>query len=128
MTEAVQFLGNVEQIMKTHVSTVYADQSITKVRAVVEANNGEPVPVISTDNTLIGMITADDVLMDGPSTAGQLASHPRMTVAPHESAFSVAKRMLSRRVDWVPVLRNRKLVGTISRSCILSAFGEVHRV
>lgn len=128
MTEAVQFLGNVEQIMRTHVSTVSVDQPVSAVRAVIKSNDGDPVPVVAADNTLVGVITADSVLVDGPVTARQLAARPRMTVAPHESAFSVANRMISRRIDWVPVIKNSKLVGTISRRCILSAFGETHRV
>ena len=126
MTESIQFLSSVEQIMRTHVSTVSAGQPITEIRAVIEANDGDPVPVIDADNKLVGVVTIEDVLLDGPSTARQIASHPRMTAAPHESAFSVVSRMLSRRVDWVPVLKDRKLVGAISRRCILSAFGEMH--
>lgn len=127
MRESVPFLSNVEQIMKTHVATVTANQSVSTVRAIAEENDGNPVPVVDQDNRMIGVVTADKLLVDGTSTAGQLASHPRMTVAPHESAFSVASRMLSRRVDWVPVIQNRKLVGTISRDCILAAFGETNR-
>lgn len=127
MTEAVQYLSNVGHIMKTRIATVTADQPIAAARKIVEANEGDPVPVIDANDRLIGVITGDDLLMDGPSTAGQISSHPRMTVAPHESAFSVVTRMLSRRVDWVPVLQNRKLVGTISRGCILAAFGETQR-
>ncbi len=124
MTEQIQFLSSVQQIMSTGLSTVSADQSVSALRKAVEASDGDPVPVVDGDDTLVGVVTANDVLHDGPSTAGQLASHPRMTVAPHESAFSVVSRMLSRRVDWVPVLKDRKLVGAISRRVVLSAFGE----
>lgn len=127
MTEAVQFLSSVEQIMRTQVPTVSADHPVSEVRDIIEANSGEPVAVLRPDSTLIGVITSDKLLMDGPSTAGQLTSHPRMTVSPHESAFSVARRMLARRVDWVPVLQNRRFVGIISRRCILAAFGEQQR-
>ncbi len=128
MTEAVQFLSDVEQIMRTAVPAAYADQPISAVKKIARDNDGDPVPVIESDHTLRGVINADSLIFDGPSTAGQLASHPRMTVAPHESAFSVARRMISRRVDWVPVVKDRKLVGTVTRSCILSAFGELNRV
>ncbi len=128
MTEASQYLSSVEQIMRTQPLSVFADDSIAVVKKVFDATDGEPVPVVDATDTLIGVITASDLLVDGLSTARQLATHSRMTVAPHESAFSVASRMLRRRVDWVPVVKNRKLVGTITRNCILSAFGEMHAV
>ena len=127
MTQSIQFLSNVEQIMKTRVVAVSINQSVRESRTIVERNNGDPVAVVDVNDNLIGVITWTDVLTNEPTTAGKLASHPRMTVGPHESAFSVISRMLSRRVDWVPVIANRKLVGTISRRCIMSAFGELHR-
>ncbi|MDA0232087.1 MAG: CBS domain-containing protein [Chloroflexi bacterium] len=122
----MQFLSSVEHIMNAHSPVIHKDESIASARAVIDANNGNPVAVVGPDGALVGMLSSDALLRDGPATAGQLASRARMTVAPHESAFSVVSRMLSRRIDWVPVIKQGKVVGTISRSCVKSAFGETH--
>lgn len=124
MTQLKQFMSSVEHIMLSPATVVSPNESTANVRTVLENNDGDPVAVVNPDYSLKGIITTDAVLFDGPSTAGQLALAPRMTVAPHESAFSVVSRMLKRRIDWVPVLRDGKLVGTISRRCVMSAFGE----
>ncbi len=114
--------------MDTGVSSVCDDEPISSVRKLFRSNDGRPVAVVDRRNTLVGILTSDDVLVDDSMTAGQLAAHVRMTVGPNESAFSAVSRMLARNVDWVPVLRNRKLVGSLSRDCVLEAFGETRAI
>ena len=126
MTESLQFLSSVQHIMDPHAPVVSADESITNARAAIEANGGNPVAVVGSDGVFKGMLSSDSLLLNGPSPVGLLATRARMTVAPHESAFSVVSRMLARRIDWAPVLNQGKFVGTISRSCVMSAFGESH--
>ena len=128
MTQSKQFLSSVEHIMSSPATAVSSSDSAASVRSAIEANDGDPVAVVNPDNSFKGVVSIDAVLFDGPSTAGQLALTPRMTVAPHESAFSVISRMLKRRIDWVPVLQGGKLVGTISRSSVTSAYGETYSI
>lgn len=125
MTQPAQFMSNVEHIMTAAGHVVSSEDSISTARAAIEANDGKPVPVVNADYSLKGVVTGDALLMDGPATAGQLAVAPRMTVASHESAFSVVSRMLRRNVEWVAVIKDGKLVGTVSRDCVMSAFGEM---
>ncbi len=126
MTQSIQFMSSVEHIMTPPVTVVSPHDSAEDARAAIQANDGDPVAVVTSDNQLNGIVSADAVLFDGPSTVGQLSTTPRMTVTPHESAFSVVSRMLRRRIDWVPVLQEGKLVGTISRKGVMSAFGETY--
>ena len=128
MTTQAQFLSDVAHIMDPHPTIVSADTPAHHARTIVDDNNGEPVAVLSRDGKFHGVLTSDALLMDGPYTAGDLASRTRMTVAPHESAFSVVSRMLSRRVDWVPVLKNGTLVGILTRRSVLAAYGELRPV
>lgn len=128
MTESVRFLSSVEHIMNGLAPVVPADTPVTAAREIVEANSGNPVAVVGPNNTFKGMLTSEMLLSDSARTAGQVAVRARMTAAPHESAFSVVSRMLSRRVEWVPVLKSGQFVGSLSRRCVMSAFGEVHSV
>ncbi len=127
MTETMQFLSSVEHIMNARVPVVFADESIPNAKAIVEANDGDPVAVIDAHRSLVGVLAEDSLLEQQPITAGEAAFAPRMTAAFHESAFSVVSRMLSRHVDWVPVLKQGKFIGAVSRRCVMSAFGESHR-
>jgi CBS domain-containing protein len=113
--------------MDVHSPVVSVDESIANARAVIKANGGSPVALVGPEGEFKGVLSSGALLVDGPNTAGQLGERARMTVAPHESAYSVVSRMLSRRIDWVPVLKQGKLVGTISRDCVMSAFGETVR-
>ncbi|MDA0676764.1 MAG: CBS domain-containing protein [Chloroflexi bacterium] len=128
MTTQAQFLSDVAHIMDVHLTIVSADTPAYQARSIIEANNGEPAAVLSSDGKFKGVLTSDALMVDGPFTAGDLASRVRMTVAPHESAFSVISRMLSRRVDWVPVLKNGTLVGSLTRRSVLTAYGELRSV
>lgn len=126
MNEPIEFMSSVEHIMNVHVPVIAPGETIRSARAAIEANGGDPVAVVAIDGTFKGMLSSDSLLVDGPMTVGKLTSRVRMTVGPHESAFAVVSRMLARRVDWVPVLKEGKFLGTISRSCVTAAFGEMH--
>jgi CBS domain-containing protein len=128
MTTQAQFLSDVAHIMDIHTPVVSSDMPAHEARAVITDNDDEPIAVVSQDGKFRGVLTSDSLLVDGPYTTGDLMKRARMIVAPHESAFSVISRMLSRRVDWVPVLKNGTLVGSLSRHSVLAAYGEMHRV
>ena len=124
MTQAIQYLSSVEQIMDARTATIDPQRSAADARSLMDDAGGLPVPVVDERRNFVGVLTADDLFMDGPAVVGQMARRPRMTVAPHESAYSVISRMIARRIDWVPVVRGRKFVGALTRNGVLAAFGE----
>ena len=126
MTQSPTYLSNAGHIMDIHPPVVYADEPVTAARAMVEANAGEPVAVIERDGIFVGVLLPGSVLLDSLSTAGMLASRVRMRVTPNEPAFGVVSRMLARRVEWVPVIEDGKLLGIITRRCVRTAFGETY--
>lgn len=128
MTQSIQFLSSVEHIMNCYGPVASTDDSVANAKAMIEANDGNPVPVVERDGTFVGVLSSESLRMDGPSPVGKMTTRARMTVAPHESAFSVVSRMLTRRIDWAPVINQGKVVGTISRACVMSAFGETRNV
>ncbi|MGH3182700.1 MAG: CBS domain-containing protein, partial [Streptosporangiaceae bacterium] len=65
-------------------------------------------------------------------TAGDLMTHPAVTVRPEESLEHAARLMYTRRVKRLPVVdADRHLAGIISRADVLSVFdrtdGAIHR-
>jgi CBS domain-containing protein len=128
MTTPAQFLSDVAHIMDVHLTIVSADTPADSARSIIDDNNGEPAAMLSSYGKFKGVLTSEALLVDGPFTAGDVASRARMTVAPHESAFCVLSRMSSRRVDWVPVLKNETLEGSLTRRSVLAAYGELRPV
>ena len=90
--------------------------------------DGRPVAVVDHEHRLIGTLTETDDLADERMTAGQVASRARRVASPGDSAFDVASSMLEKNVDWIPVVSDGKLVGSLSRDCVLAAFGEMRAI
>jgi CBS domain-containing protein len=126
MTQSPPFLSSVEHIMNDHAPFVYAEETVASVRAAIEANNGAPVAVIEADGRFRGSIDANSVIVDSVATAGALARRAPLTARIGESAFNIVSRMLSRRIEWVPVLESGKLVGVVTRAGVKTAFGETY--
>ncbi len=128
MTQQIQYLSSVEHIMNSDTRWVLADESISSVQEMLNEDHTSPVAVVDHQHRFVGFVNAGDELLDQVLTAGQAAVRARMTVSPDESAFTVVSGMLEKNLDWVPVLHNRKLIGSLSRDCVLSAFGETRAV
>jgi CBS domain-containing protein len=126
MTQSPTYLSNAGHIMDTHTPVVFADDPVSAVGAIFEADSSEPVAVIERDGTFRGVLMPGSVLTGSLATAGMLASRPRMRVSPEEPAFAVVSRMLARRVEWVPVIEQGKFLGVITRRGVRAAFGETY--
>jgi signal-transduction protein with cAMP-binding, CBS, and nucleotidyltransferase domain len=128
MTDSVQVLSSVEHIMNTYAPMVSADESFVNAKAMMNANGGNSVPVVGPDGAFKGVLLSDSLATHGPSSAGRMATSARMTVAPHELAYSMVSLMLARRIEWVPVLKHGQVRWYDSRASVKSAFGEWHTV
>ena len=128
VTQQIQFLSSVEQIMDTDVHWILDDEPISYVRSLFDEGDGRPVAVVDHEHRLIGTLTETDDLADERMTAGQVASRARRVASPGDSAFDVASSMLEKNVDWIPVVSDGKLVGSLSRDCVLAAFGEMRAI
>ncbi|MGH7166844.1 MAG: CBS domain-containing protein [Nitrospiraceae bacterium] len=91
------------------------------------------LPVVERDGELIGIVTEFDLLkavQDGKDlhtvTAQDLMSVVPVTVEEDTAIGDVMKQMIKENVLRVPVVRNRKLVGVISRSDLLHHLIEPH--
>ena len=60
---------------------------------------------------------------DGPATAGDLMTHPAVTISPDDLVQAAARVMHSHRLQRLPVVgREGRLEGIVSRSDVLSVF------
>jgi CBS-domain-containing membrane protein len=138
----------VRDIMTAGVVTVRADTSYRDMVALVRGHRVSGLPVVDDDGKVIGVVSETDLLAteaadpDGhvhpdprtwllhrkrvaadAATAGDLMTHPAVTIGPDERAANAARVMHALKLQRLPVVdRDRRLVGIISRSDVLSVF------
>ena len=140
----------VRDIMTAGVVTVRADTSYRDMVALVRGHRVSGLPVVDDDGKVIGVVSETDLLAteaadpDGhvhpdprtwllhrkrvapdAATAGDLMTHPAVTIGPDERVANAARLMHALKLQRLPVVdRDRRLVGIVSRSDVLSVFGR----
>lgn len=143
-----------QDIMTRDVATVGPDATIGAVIAVMLARHASGVPVVTADGQLAGIITEGDLLRrvetategqsrrsffevllgSGHQATEYVRSHSRrvsdlmtervLSVAENTPLAEVVRLMESKHIRRVPVLRDGKLVGIVSRSDLVRALGR----
>ena len=125
----------VRDIMTTGVVTVRPDTLYRKVAAMLREHRVSGFPVTGDDGKVAGVVTETDLLAlvagrrrrghraAGQATAGDLMSHPAVTVGPDDLVKAAARLMRKQRLQRLPVVdRDGRLAGVVSRSDVLSVF------
>ena len=140
---------NAGDIMTTNVVTVSPDTSITALARLLLDNNISAVPVVDDDGEVVGMVSESDLLgrpsirslrgwwlrlfdeealcLEELAAAKQLRAGDIMTrrvvsVSDRMPIDLIASLLHRRKVKRVPVVRDGKLVGIVSRVDLLDAF------
>ena len=125
----------VRDIMTTGVVTVRPDTPHQTVAAMLRQHRVSGFPVADDDGKVVGVVTETDLvaLVAGrrhrrhraaeQATAGDLMSHPAVTVGPDDPVKTAARLMRKQRLQRLPVVdRDGRLAGVVSRSDVLSVF------
>ncbi len=137
---------NVSDIMTERPATVRLHSTLREVLDLMEQIGCHHLPVLNTENHVIGIISDRDcrLAMNSPYImrerwqdeelvnhlyARMIMSAAPVVIAPEADAEDAAKLMLSRRISCLPVMRDETLVGILTRSDILLAFiGQSERI
>ena len=147
----------VRDIMTTSVVAVQARTPYREMTALFRQHRVSGFPVVDDDGRVTGVVSETDLLAVaaadpdqgahpashgwrphhkqltiGEATAGDLMTHPAVTIGQHELVKSAARLMHSLKLQRLPVVdRDRYLVGIITRSDVLSVFRrtdeDIHR-
>jgi CBS domain-containing protein len=77
------------------------------------------VPVVEEDGTLVGMVSGFDVISKAGATTGEVMSRGVVSVAEDAGVDDVVSLMGLHGIRRVPVTRERRIVGIISRADLL---------
>ena len=119
-----------KDIMKTNVLAVTMDTDIYRaIRTMVE-NNVTGLPVIDEDRALVGIVTEKDVLKllyeieDHPGRVADFMTTPVVAYDQDDDVAAVADGLAAHHFRRVPILRDGRLVGIISRKDIVKRIQE----
>jgi acetoin utilization protein AcuB len=137
---------NVSDIMTERPATVRLHSSLREVLNLMEQIGCHHVPVLNTENHVIGIISDRDcrLAMNSPYimrerwqdeelvnrlTARMIMIPAPIVIPPEADAQEAAALMLQKRISCLPVMRDETLVGIVTRTDILVAFiGQRERV
>ena len=109
--------------------TISAGVTIERIRQMMARGRLRCIPVVENEK-LVGIVTDRDIAFSDASpttTAGLLMTRDLVTVSPRTSIQEAARLLVECEIDALPVLENQRLVGMVTRSDILKAFGDSGR-
>ena len=122
-------------MMNTRIVAVTQDYSARALSILIHSGNFSGVPVIEPGNHLIGMVTEFDVLKallnkEDLSTlkAVDIMSSTPVSVQETATAEDIVRLMVTHKIIRIPVVREDRLLGIISRTDLLNQLTDDHVV
>ena len=119
-------------VIETDLVTVRPNATLGELVKVISRSKRNIFPVVDTDHSLKGIVLLDDIRqimfekeLYHKVKISYLMTLPPETVAPDEKMESVMKKFNDSGAWNLPVVRNGKYVGFISKSTIFNAYRSV---
>lgn len=115
-------------VMTTRLVKLYPEQDVFHAVSLLVKNKISGAPVVDTDGRLLGMFTERcclEVLLDATyrslpsSEVGSFMIEDPVSIDENMQLFSVAQMFISQPIRRLPVLRDGKLVGQVSRRDVI---------
>ena len=115
-----------KSIMTIGVITVKVDTPIYEALYLLAKNKISGIPVVDDEDQVVGVLSEKDVLrilvdkkLDIKSTVDDYMSHDIICFTEEDSAIDVCKFFIRSHIRRVPIVRDDKLVGIVSRADII---------
>jgi len=114
-------------VMTRNVSTVRPESSVRELAELLSREHISGAPVINADEMIIGVVTEADIIgkVDRESLhVADIMSREIITVKEETPVHEIAVLLSEHRIKRVPVVRNGKVVGIVSRADIVDAIAH----
>ncbi|HMK83893.1 MAG TPA: CBS domain-containing protein [Candidatus Bathyarchaeia archaeon] len=113
-------------IMIKDVHTITQDRKVAGARLAMFRHNIGALPVVDTDNVLVGFITQRDIDLAGPNVSDLSVSDlMTQTVVKAKETTSlrwIVERMIKTGIQRIPVVDNQsKLLGLVTQTTVIKA-------
>lgn len=116
----------VKSIMTADVISVVPTTPIYEALNLLAANKISGIPVVNSEDHVVGVLSEKDVLrilvdkkLDVKSTVDDYMSRNIVCFTEEDSAIEVCKFFIRSNIRRVPIVREKKLVGIVSRADII---------
>ncbi len=118
-------------IMTRKVWTIHPEVSAQEAAQLLDQKRISGAPVVDANGKIIGIITEADIISkvnrDGLRVA-DIMSHEIIVVSEDTRVNEIASLFTERKIKRVPVVREGKLVGIVSRADIVHAVAQGHLI
>ncbi len=113
-----------ELIVASYTTTVYQIAKMMEqgIGAILIKNDSSPIGII-TDRDFATKIAAYGCPLDTP--VGRIASMPLQTIGPNESILDAAKKMSSKKIRKLVVVKDSKVIGIITSTDLINRLSTV---
>jgi CBS domain-containing protein len=117
------------EMMTSEVVTVHPSMSITELARLLGDRRISGVPVVDCRGELLGIVSEADILSRklGQDTVRAIMTTDVVAVGESETFQEIACLLSMKRINRVPVVRDRKVVGIVSRTDIVKALAGLPR-
>lgn len=120
------------EIMSREVSCILEDTKLHSAFSIMQENCIRHLPVVNSKEEIVGMLSEGDILLNSDKVGEQLhfknisvkkvMTRDVITCYPSSSLGVVAATMLACKIDAVPVVSGKKVVGIITTADFLDLF------
>jgi CBS domain-containing protein len=110
-----------KEIMTPTVITIKATASVRELAIVLTKNNISGIPVTDNKGNIVGIATQADVVGKKGRQVKSIMSKKIISVTEKTPVAEIARLLTAHRIKRVPVMRDGKLVGIVSRADIVGA-------
>jgi CBS domain-containing protein len=122
---------NARDIMTRTVYSVSPEASVQEVAQLLDRKSISGVPVIDKDGKIIGVASSADIIgkvYRANLCVADIMSPEVIFVTEETRVGEIAMLLVERKIKRVPVMRDGKVVGIVSRSDILHAVAQGHLI
>ncbi len=112
-----------ERVMIRRPITASPEESVARAMLTMTVHGIGGMPVVSDKGELLGMITHRDLILAGKEAESlrvrDIMTTRLVTVAPGTPVKEVAEIMCTTGLQRLPVVRDKKLLGLVTQSCLI---------
>lgn len=128
----------VEEVMKKEISTLFPTNSIADAINLMEAKHIRHIPIINTENHLVGLVTVANIREATPSIfhanehledllkpIDTIMEKNVITGHPLDFVEEVAALFYEHQISCIPIINNRELIGIVTETDLLRTMIEL---
>jgi CBS domain-containing protein len=114
----------VKEVMTKNVTSFREDTPLDEIALTLASKHITGAPVLGPEGHVVGIVSETDVFSKRGKTARDIMSERVISVSEETGIDEAARLLIGERIRRVPVIRDGKMVGLLSRSDVLEFFAK----